>query len=259
MKSNCIVYTSKKPHSNQWWLPILTVGLYCWLQALNKITEIRNNFMTICYSIWTILLTCQYIIPVIVLNTSHWVSISLCLHVLKHICCLTWALAILCFSCSYTITLVLAVNVDIFSSSSLTHYTKSLHFNGAKDGNITHKCSLWLFNQHLRQHWISCTTANGHVLLHWLPLSPDLIPCNFSHGVTLRTRLLQPSLPWGLPELQRWIIAAISQINHDMPHQVWAELDYRLDVCQLDFVHVTKDGHKEHLLLCKIKLESFSF
>jgi hypothetical protein len=35
---------------------------------------------------------------------------------------------------------------------------------------------------------------------------------------------------------------AISTINREMLRRVWAEMDYRLDVCR-----VTKGGHMEHL------------
>jgi hypothetical protein len=45
-----------------------------------------------------------------------------------------------------------------------------------------------------------------------------------------------------MPELQRRIMAAISEIDPDMLQQVWAELDYQLDVCR-----VTKGGHTQHL------------
>ena len=37
-------------------------------------------------------------------------------------------------------------------------------------------------------------------------------------------------LPQGLPELQRQIIATISEMDCDMLQQVWAETDYWLDV-----------------------------
>jgi hypothetical protein len=71
--------------------------------------------------------------------------------------------------------------------------------------------------------------------------------------------VLLPSGPQELPELLRRIIAAISEINRDMLQRVWAEMDYRRDVCR-----VAKDGHTDHLCGKKIKnkkiksLDSFS-
>jgi hypothetical protein len=38
-------------------------------------------------------------------------------------------------------------------------------------------------------------------------------------------------LPQDLPELQRRIIAAISEISRDMLQQVWAKMAYQLDIC----------------------------
>jgi len=40
-------------------------------------------------------------------------------------------------------------------------------------------------------------------------------------------------LPKDLPDLQRRIIAAISEIHRDMLQPVWEEMDYQLDVCCL--------------------------
>jgi hypothetical protein len=45
-----------------------------------------------------------------------------------------------------------------------------------------------------------------------------------------------------LPELQRQIIAAISEIHRDMLQRLWAEMDFRLDIC-----HVTKGRRVENL------------
>jgi hypothetical protein len=59
-----------------------------------------------------------------------------------------------------------------------------------------------------------------------------------------------PPLPQALPELRRRIIAAISEIDRDMLQRVWAEVNYRLDVCR-----VTKGVHIEHLR----RMQSFSF
>jgi hypothetical protein len=50
-----------------------------------------------------------------------------------------------------------------------------------------------------------------------------------------------PPVPQDLPELQRRIIAAISEIDRDLLQWVWVEMDC-LDVCR-----VTKGGHIVHL------------
>ena len=68
----------------------------------------------------------------------------------------------------------------------------------------------------------------------------------------LRTVFLMP-LPQNLLELQRQIIAAISATDCDMLQQVWAEMDYQLEVCR-----VTKGGHTYHFWGMKKKLVNFS-
>jgi hypothetical protein len=93
-------------------------------------------------------------------------------------------------------------------------------------------------NQHLPQCWIRRMTAEDQVLLHWPPGSPDLMPCNFFMGYIKDSAFL----PQDLPELWRWIIAAISGIDCDVLQWVWVEMDYQLDVCR-----ITEGGHIEHL------------
>jgi hypothetical protein len=70
----------------------------------------------------------------------------------------------------------------------------------------------------------------------------------------LRTPVFLLPLAQDLPELRRRIIAAISEINHDMLQRVWAEMDYRLDVCR-----VTKGGYLEHLWGVQRKRGEFVF
>jgi hypothetical protein len=70
---------------------------------------------------------------------------------------------------------------------------------------------------------------------------------NIKHSVFL------PPLPQNLSELLRQIIAAISATNCDTLQQVWAEMDYQLEVC-----HVTKGTHTYHLRGMK-KLVEFLF
>lgn len=59
----------------------------------------------------------------------------------------------------------------------------------------------------------------------------------FSLGDMLRTLSVLLPLPQELPELQRRILNAISEIDPDMVQQVWAKMDYQLDICC-----VTKGG-----------------
>jgi hypothetical protein len=98
-------------------------------------------------------------------------------------------------------------------------------------------------SQHLPQRWIGRTAANDQALLRWPPRSPDLTPCDFFFlwGYN-KDSVFVPPLPWDLPKLRRRIIAAISSIDCEMLRRVWAEIDYRLDVC-----HITKGGHIGHL------------
>ena len=51
-----------------------------------------------------------------------------------------------------------------------------------------------------------------------------------------------PPLPPTLDDLRARITAAIADIDRNMLHKVWQEIDYRLDVCR-----VTRGAHIEHL------------
>jgi hypothetical protein len=55
-------------------------------------------------------------------------------------------------------------------------------------------------------------------------------------------------VPQGLPELRRWTVHAISEINRDIVQRVRAEMDYRLAVCR-----VTIGRHIEQLRVLKKK------
>jgi hypothetical protein len=85
----------------------------------------------------------------------------------------------------------------------------------------------------LPQRWIGRTTAEDLVLLRRQSRSPDLTPHDSG---------FLASVPKDPPELRRRIIAAISEIDRDTLQRVWAEMDYRLDVCR-----VTRGGHIERL------------
>jgi hypothetical protein len=77
---------------------------------------------------------------------------------------------------------------------------------------------------------------------HGPPRSPDLTPCDFFLWGFVKNIFHVPPLPTTLQELKECITAAVMNIDRQMLLKVWAELDYRLDVCR-----VTKGAHIEHL------------
>ena len=79
-------------------------------------------------------------------------------------------------------------------------------------------------------------------LLRWPPSSLTLMPHRIFLWRYAEDSVFLPPLPHDLPKLRRRIFAAIWEIDLYMLQQVWAEMDYRLDVR-----HVTKGGHIEHL------------
>jgi hypothetical protein len=60
----------------------------------------------------------------------------------------------------------------------------------------------------------------------------------------VKDSLFLPPLPQDLPQLRRRIVAAISDTDCDMLRRVWAETDYRLDVCRVTTVHM-RHGEKK--------------
>jgi len=91
------------------------------------------------------------------------------------------------------------------------------------------------FHPYLLQHFMIDFWDGSDDSFFFLSLS-------LSYGNMLRTVAFLQSVPQGLPKLQRWIIAAVSEISRDMLQWVWAEMN-----CQLDICCVTKGGHIEHL------------
>ena len=55
-------------------------------------------------------------------------------------------------------------------------------------------------------------------------------------------RVFVPPLPVSLNELKQRIATADASVDKDMLRSVWAELDYRIDICR-----VTKGSHIEQL------------
>jgi hypothetical protein len=82
----------------------------------------------------------------------------------------------------------------------------------------------------------------GHAQLRRPPRSPDLMPCDLLLWGYVKDSVVLATLPNDLLQLCGRIIAAISEIVRDMLQRMWAEMDYRLDVCL-----VTKDRPVEDL------------
>ena len=59
---------------------------------------------------------------------------------------------------------------------------------------------------------------------------------------SVEDRVFVPPLPVCLNELKQRITTAVASVDEDMLSSVWAELDYRIDICR-----VTKGSHIEHL------------
>ncbi|GFG34114.1 hypothetical protein Cfor_05570, partial [Coptotermes formosanus] len=88
-------------------------------------------------------------------------------------------------------------------------------------------------NEHLPQRWIGRTTAANQALLRCPPRCPDITPCYLFLWAYVKDSVFLPLLPQDLPELRRRMISAISEIDRDLLQRVWAEMDYRLDVCRV--------------------------
>jgi hypothetical protein len=97
-------------------------------------------------------------------------------------------------------------------------------------------------SQHLPQRWVGRTAAEDQALLRWPPRSPDLTTCDFFFWEFVKNSVFLPLLPQDLSQPRRRNIAAISEIYHDMLPRVWAETDYRLEVCR-----VTNGRYIQHL------------
>ena len=103
------------------------------------------------------------------------------------------------------------------------------------------KCSYTYLNHTLPLRWIGRSGQDDLVLNSWPPRSPDLTPCDFSYGVSLKTLSLPP-LPNNVDELKDRIIAVIQSITVDTLTKVWCEFNKRLDK-----VINTRGGHFAHI------------
>ena len=97
-------------------------------------------------------------------------------------------------------------------------------------------------NHELPNRWIGRVGADDQALIPWPPRSPDLTPCDFYLWGYIKDRVYVPPLPQTLVQLRERINNAVMAIDRTTLHNVWNELDYRLDVCR-----VTQGAHIEHL------------
>lgn len=97
-------------------------------------------------------------------------------------------------------------------------------------------------DERLPLRWIGRATDDNESLMRWPPRSPDLTPCDFFLWGYVKDKVFIPPLPLSLLELKQRIIRAIESIEVSTLEKVWAEIDYRIDVCR-----VTRGAHIEHL------------
>jgi hypothetical protein len=79
-------------------------------------------------------------------------------------------------------------------------------------------------------------------LLSWPPHLPDLTPRNFFFLGFVKDSVYVLPLPTSLKEHRDRITHPLQAVTAEMLHQVWDELDYRVDVCR-----VTQGAHIEGL------------
>ncbi|GBL75274.1 hypothetical protein AVEN_194499-1 [Araneus ventricosus] len=94
-------------------------------------------------------------------------------------------------------------------------------------------------NRELPHRWIGRTGLDDVPLLPW---PPDLTPCDFFLWSYVKDKVYVIPMPTTLKALQERITAGVTDIDENMLLNVWTELYYRWDVCQ-----VTKGAHIEHL------------
>ncbi|KAJ4452056.1 hypothetical protein ANN_03572 [Periplaneta americana] len=88
-------------------------------------------------------------------------------------------------------------------------------------------------NHELPNRWIGRVGADDQALFLWPPRSPDLTPCDFYLWEYIKDRVYVPPLPQTLVQLRERINNAVMAIDRTTLHKVWNELDYRLDILQL--------------------------
>lgn len=98
----------------------------------------------------------------------------------------------------------------------------------------------------IKTSFLPIPNAAHQALLHWPPRSPELTPCNFFMWGHIKDCVFLLLLPQDL-------LAPISEIDHDVLKQVWAEVNYRLDIC-----HITKSRNRA-LMTYAIKTWRVSF
>ncbi|GBO22196.1 hypothetical protein AVEN_167188-1 [Araneus ventricosus] len=97
-------------------------------------------------------------------------------------------------------------------------------------------------NRELPRCWIGRAGLDDVPLLPWASRSPDPTPCDFFLWSYAKDKVYVPPIPTTLQALQERVTAPETDIDGNMLLNVWTELDYRCDTCQ-----VTKGAHIEHL------------
>jgi hypothetical protein len=76
--------------------------------------------------------------------------------------------------------------------------------------------------------------------MEWTPRSPDLTPMDFFLCGFVKRNVYVPPLPTTLHELKTRIREAWTKTDQEILHNVWQEVEYRLDVAR-----VTRGAHTE--------------
>ena len=102
-------------------------------------------------------------------------------------------------------------------------------FNFPARRQRTVKCKMALTSQQCSGH----AGQNDQEFCKWPPRSPDLTVCDFFLWGYVKNRVYVPPPPTTVDQLQERITAAVKSVTPDMLQRVWAELDYRIDVCRV--------------------------
>ncbi|GBO17413.1 hypothetical protein AVEN_203071-1, partial [Araneus ventricosus] len=93
----------------------------------------------------------------------------------------------------------------------------------------------------LPHRWIGRAGLDDVPLLPWASRTPDLTPCDFFLWSYVKGKVYVLPIPTTLQALQERVIVPDADIDGNMLLNVWTELYYRCDMCQ-----VTKGAHIEH-------------
>ena len=97
-------------------------------------------------------------------------------------------------------------------------------------------------NTTLHNKWIGRAGNDDFVLLHWPPISSDLMLCDFFLKGYVKGLVYVSPLPTSVDDLKTRITEALKTIDPNMLVRVWQEMEYHFDVCR-----VTKGSCIDHL------------